>query len=460
MLIILTNQQFSNCDWYMKVKKRYLSLPLTAQLEITDFCNHRCIHCYNLDSAEENRPMRKVSDETVLACAQKLIDNQIFSVIVTGGEPLIKKELTQKVICLLKENRVRVSLNSNLTLADEDFIQFLKEQQVGVLTSCPSGESCSFSRLTGTDNYPFFETNIRKLVSAGVRFTVNMVVTKENLHEVRATAERMKALGCRSFAATPMGLNVEYPRLDLLLSVEEVRGVIADLLWIEEHLKMKVDILEALPKCVFPESVLKGEHAFLNRKCQAGRTVIAVSCSGEVRPCAHNPYSYGNLLEEELRDIWQKMSGWRSLQYIPEECMDCTWLNRCNGGCRTSAKVYSGDWNKKDIWCTEKLTPPLPDNTPKNIQLKPDTKLQFATEIRVRKEDDEAYVIYNVEEDVFFMVNHTYYDFIMDLKKQGSFFFGGLCQTNHFSPDNPQIQDTIAFLIKKKVLKIIDKNLN
>ncbi|MBR0055324.1 MAG: radical SAM protein [Bacteroidales bacterium] len=444
----------------MKVEKRYLSLPLTAQLEITDFCNHRCIHCYNLDSAVENRPMRKVSDETVLACAQKLIDNQIFNVIVTGGEPLIKKELTQKVIRLLKENRIRVSLNSNLTLADDDFIQFLKEQQVGVLTSCPSGESCSFSRLTGTDNYPLFETNIRKLVSAGVRFTINMVVTKENLHEVRTTAEKMHELGCKSFAATPMGLNVEYPRLDLLLSMEEVRGVIADLLWIEEYLKMKGDILEALPKCVFPESVLKGMHAFLNRKCQAGRTVIAVSCSGDVRPCAHNPYSYGNLLEEELRNIWQKMSDWRSLQYIPEECMDCAWLNRCNGGCRTSAKVYSGDWNKKDIWCTGKLTTPLSDNTPKNIELKPETRLQFSSEIRVRKEDDEAYVVYNVEDDVFFMVNYAYYDFIMDLKKQGSFSFGELCQTNHFSPDSPQIQDAIAFLIKKKVLKIIDKNLN
>ena len=443
----------------MKVEKRYLSLPLTAQLEITDFCNHRCVHCYNLDSAVENRPVRKVSDETVLACAQKLIDNQIFSVIVTGGEPLVKKELTKKVIRLLKENKTRVSLNSNLTLADDDFIHFLKEQQVGVLTSCPSGDTDSFSRLTGTNNYPLFEATIKKLVSVGVRFTVNMVVTKENLHEIRATAEKMKILGCKSFAATPMGLNVEYPRLDLLLTVEEVRNVIADLLWIEKHLKMKVDILEALPKCVFPESVLKGKHAFLNRKCQAGRTVIAVSCNGDVRPCAHNPYSYGNLLEEELRDIWKKMCDWRSLQYIPEECTDCTWLNRCNGGCRTSAKVYNGDWNKQDMWCTGKLTTLLPkDNL--EFDLKPDTQLQFTTEIRARKEDEKAYLVYNTDDDIFFMINQAYYDFILDLKEEGAFSLGTLCQTNRLSTDNPQIQDVITFLMKKKVLKIIDKNLN
>lgn len=436
----------------MKVEKRYLSLPLTAQLEITDCCNHRCIHCYNLDSAVENRPMRKVSDETVLACVQKLIDNQVFGVIVTGGEPLLKKELTKKVIRLLKESKTRVSLNSNLTLADDDFIQFLKEQKVGVLTSCPSGNADSFSRLVGTDNYAVFETNIRKLVAAGIHFTVNMVVTKKNLHEIRATAEKMHELGCKSFAATPMGLNVEYPRLDLLLSVEEVRNVIADLLWIEQHLNMKVDVLEALPKCVFPESVLEGRRAFLNRKCQAGRTVIAVSCNGDVRPCAHNPFSYGNILREDLRDIWEKMNDWRSMQYVPEECTDCSWLNRCNGGCRTSAKVYNGDWNRKDMWCTGKLTSPPPkDNL--EFDLKPDTRLQFSTEIRARKEDDEAYVIYNADDDVFFMVNQAYYEFIMGLKEEGIFSFGELCLKNNLTTDDTNINDIVSFLIKKKVLK-------
>lgn len=440
----------------MQIVKQYLSLPLTAQLEVTDFCNHRCIHCYNLDSEIKNRPMRHVSDETVLRCAQKLIDNKVFSVIVTGGEPLIKRELTKQIICLLKENHIKVSLNTNLTLFDDDIIAFLKDKKVGVLTSCPSGLPSSFSKLVGIDNYPKFESNLKKLVKAGVRFTVNMVVTRDNLREIKATAERMKALGCKSFAATPMGLNVEYPRLDLLVSVEEVRKVISDLLWIEKNLGMKVDVLEALPKCVFPESVLMEKHAFLNRKCQAGRTVIAVSCNGDVRPCAHNPYSYGNLLEEELRDIWQKMSDWRSAQYVPEKCLDCTWLNRCNGGCRTSAKAFNGDWNKNDMWCTGKLLIPPSNNQDSIIELTSNTHMQFTTNIKVRKENEEAYVIYNSTDDVFFMVNHSYYEFIMKLKELGNFSFDELCQIHHISPDDQYIQDVVIFLIKKKTLKIIN----
>lgn len=438
----------------MKIEKRPLSVPLTAQIEVTDFCNHRCVHCYNLDSKVENRPSRKVSDEIVLACAQKLIDNGIFSVVVTGGEPLLKKELTQKVIRLFKDNNIRVNLNSNLTLFDDEFIEFLKGVKVGVLTSCPSGVSSSFEKLVGIDNYAKFEENIKKLVAAGVRFTVNMVVTKDNLHEVRITAEKMKMLGCKSFAATPMGLNMGYPRLDLLLSIEDVNKVISDLLWIEKDLGLNVDVLEALPKCVFPEKILKEKHSFLNRKCQAGRTVIAVSCNGDVRPCAHNPVSYGNILKESLKDIWAKMTDWRSAQYVPSGCNNCVWLNRCNGGCRTSAKTIGGEWNSKDMWATHPLSIRPPMNNRK-IDLFPETRLQANTNYLIRQEYPDAFVIYNVTDDVYFMVNKEYYDFIVELKDIGSISLSDLAKKYNTTIDNHSFLEVVSFLVQKRILNMV-----
>jgi len=438
----------------MKIEKKYLTAPLSAQLEITDFCNHRCIHCYNLDSDVKNRPARKVSDETALACAQKLIDSGIFTVVITGGEPLLKKELTKKVISIFRENKIRVSLNSNLTLFDDDFIDFLKQVKVGVLTSCPSAVPSSFEKLVGINNYEKFETNIKKMVLAGVRFTVNMVITKDNLYEIRTTAEKMKKLGCKSFAATSMGLNMDYPRLDLLLSIEEVQGVIADLLWIEETLGLNVDILEALPKCVFPEKVLTEKHSFLNRKCQAGRTVIAVSCNGDVRPCAHNPVSYGNILEEDLKTIWEKMNDWRSAQYVPEECKTCTWLNRCNGGCRTSAKTIGGKWDSKEMWSTVPITiqPPKDNN---KIELKPETKLQVNSDYKYRQEDETAYVIYNVVDDIYFMVNKSYYNFISNFLANDIFTFDELQERYNVTDEDKAFYDVVLFLVQKKIFKII-----
>ena len=439
----------------MKIEKKYLTAPLTAQLEITDLCNHKCIHCYNLDSIVENRPARKVSDETVLACAQKMIDNGIFAVVITGGEPLVKKELAKKVITLFRENNVRVNFNSNLTLFDDDFIEFLKQVKVGVLTSCPSAIPTSYEKLIGVDNYAKFETNIKKLVAAEIRFTVNMVVTKNNLHEIRATAEKMKELGCKSFAATPMGLNMDYPRFDLLLSVEEVQKVIADLLWIQETFGLNVDVLEALPKCVFPEKILTEQHSFLNRKCQAGRTTIAFSCNGDARPCTHNPTSYGNILEEDLKTIWARMTDWRSAQYVPNECEECTWLNRCNGGCRTNAKTMYGEWNSKEAWMTKAIKTPPPKRS-KTIELLPETILQVNVDYKHRQEDETAFVIYNVLDDVYFMVNKTYYDFIVGLKDNDRFTYSELLEKYNVNVDDDKaFRGVITFLVQKNILKII-----
>ena len=39
----------------MKIEKKYLTAPLTAQLEITDCCNHKCVHCYNLGDCADVR---------------------------------------------------------------------------------------------------------------------------------------------------------------------------------------------------------------------------------------------------------------------------------------------------------------------------------------------------------------------------------------------------------------------
>ncbi len=438
----------------MKVQQKYLSKPLMAQLEVTDFCNHKCLHCYNLDSKIENRPTTQTNDEVVIACAQKLIESEIFAVVITGGEPLIKKDLIIKIISLFRKNNIKVNLNSNITLLDNDIIAFLKDVEVGILTSCPSATPSSFEKLTGTRKYITFEENIKKLSLAGVRFTVNMVVTKDNLHEIRSTAERMKELGCRTFTASPMELNVDYPRFDLLLSISEVQEVIADLLWVQDTLGLRVDILEALPKCVFPETILTEKHSFLNRKCQAGRTSIAVSCNGDIRPCAHNSVSYGNILNESIEIIWDKMSDWRSLEYIPNECKDCIWLSRCNGGCRTSAKAAYGKWNSKDTWAT---TPPkvAPLIEAKQIELRGETLLQVNTNYKLREEDNSTFLIYNIKNDIYFMVNNMFYEFIKSFSAGEQFSFYDLSQKHNTTTDDIAFYDRVLFLIQKKILNII-----
>ncbi|WP_439647480.1 radical SAM protein [Brucepastera parasyntrophica] len=62
---------------------------------------------------------------------------------MTGGEPLLNKDLVKKIIALSNNTNTIVSINTNLTLLDDDFIEFLKKSETRILTSCPSAVSSS-----------------------------------------------------------------------------------------------------------------------------------------------------------------------------------------------------------------------------------------------------------------------------------------------------------------------------
>jgi len=56
---------------------------------------------------------------------------------------------------------------------------------------------------------------------------------------------------------------------------------------------------------------------FTRRRCMAGVNTITISSSGDVRPCGHFETNYGNLLQEDLSDVWQRMTEWRDGSMIP-----------------------------------------------------------------------------------------------------------------------------------------------
>lgn len=432
-----------------------LSRPLSAQFEITNRCNHRCKHCYTLDSDTNNRPQEESSDDVVLSCAKKIVENELFSVVITGGEPLTKRNLSEQIIELFSHHSIKINLNSNITLFDENFITFLKKHRVSLLTSCPSSEANSFRELVGVDTFPLFKKKLRLVLDADIPCTVNMVVTRDNVSEIRETAKWFKQMGGKSFAVTPMSLNMTYPRFDLLLSSNELGEVIHQILWCEKEYDLKIDILEALPKCAFPEDVLKESHRFLNRKCQAARTGVAISPSGEVRPCAHNPTSYGNILETDLRDIWASMYEWRNNTFVPKECSDCAWLSKCYGGCRVNANTSHFSWQAPDIWFRSPLYEKPQKKNDVFINPTDDQILLINHSLRFRKEEEGLVVGFNDRDSIYFMVNNEFFTFIKELLTFDSLSFRVMKEyfDTTFSDRNDMLR-VLTFLSEKRIIKI------
>lgn len=333
---------------------RRLNAPVSVQIETTEFCDNRCIHCYNY-WRNETRSRKKsyaLSTEQLGFIADKLIRKQVFSVTLTGGEPLLQWRTLPPAIKKLRSSNVEVTLNSNLISLTKEIALALKDSGLSsILTSVLSCNEEIHDRISKRRGaWRRTVAGIKTAISTGLSVSANMVLLKDNFPSLYETAAFLKKLGVKSFSATKASPSLNSQDfINFSITKEQVRESLAVLEKIKQDLNLSVDILECYPLCLIRE-VSRFQH-FARRSCAAGITTCTISAKGDVRPCSHADMVYGNLFRENLGDIWQRMGDWRRGAYIPVECHKCKFLSLCSGGCRMEAKVR-GDIRGKDPYMT------------------------------------------------------------------------------------------------------------
>ncbi len=427
-------------------------LPTDVQLEITDKCNLRCRHCYHFDTDE--MPVSKdLSDETTIALAKQLIDAPVYSLVVTGGEPLLRPKVLLDIVRLAKDKGLFVSVNTNLIHATSELLSALRQLDLNsFLVSCPSSDPDTYRHITRCGNYAAFRSKLTLLMEYEISCMVNMVVTPENREQVRSTATDLARLGVKRFAATPASLNVEYPDPKMLLSKTQILTLLEDLDWCAENLGVEVDVLEAFPKCFLPAWAWEKKRPFTRRSCQAGRMSASISNTGDVRPCSHNPNVYGNIRTESLGSIWDRMSEYRN-NVIPKPCHTCPAVAACNGSCRTNALALTGSIAETDRLMVGHIFLPKAALSP--LVLASDAVVSFCGKLRWRKEiADEFSITTKTNHRNLLIVNHETLEFVQWLERSLPMSVGEL------SPDNGDAEATKAFnrimetLVRKEFVSI------
>ena len=184
-----------------------IRVPLNVQIEITDKCNLFCPHCYHFDNSDgRKKPSLDLSDDSVMNIAGKLVAANVMGVILTGGEPMLRKNLMVALVSRFKQSNMYVSINTNL-IAMTDYLlsELLGARMDGFLVSCPSSDPSGYSKATGGGKYQKFEENLRILIASGAHFSINMVVNSSNLDQIRTTAYRMATLGVKNFRGDSCG---------------------------------------------------------------------------------------------------------------------------------------------------------------------------------------------------------------------------------------------------------------
>lgn len=366
---------------------RTLSAPISVQIELTTECSNHCPHCYNYQRQDDDPDVTMSIDElrTVFEALKK---HKVFSVTITGGEPLLQPDLVVESVRLCKDAGIACSINTNLTtLSMATLLKMTEAGPFTVLASLASHEEPTHDAMMGRRGaFKKTTSGILLLKEHGVRFSANMVVAQLNACQVYETGVFAHELGARSFSATkaspPVGCG-DYSSVQP--THDQIRASLDSLLKIQNDTGMPVNVLECYPQCFFEDT--SKYTKFAQHKCSAGITTGTVGPDGKVRPCSHSNRTYGSIFVEDLTSIYSRMTEWRTGELLPKKCLECDFFTSCSGGCRCEAE-YAGDICGMDPYATDPSRVISSTAQPRSeINIGPETRVLVDPCVQFREEE-------------------------------------------------------------------------
>lgn len=328
----------------------------TLIFEVTQRCNHACLHCYNVwhppaPGMPAPYPRGELSTgETLALLAKALDETRCRHVTLTGGEPLLRDDLLQ-ILDLLVERGVHSTVISNGRLLNEPTLLELLDRGVR-LFELPllSHRREVHDYLSGAPGA--FDAVLAAMAQVRChrgQVVAAFVATRHNIADLGETINLAYAFGARGLMLNrfnPGGRG--RARLDELLpTVEQVRQALE--VAQEAVLQYRFPISCSIPiqPCLIDTSAYSDLGFGF---CAAGtdRAYYTLDPLGNLRPCNHTPTILGNLREERFADLISAERLSSFTEAVPSLCDACTLRNSCQGGCKASAQVCYGSLSAEE----------------------------------------------------------------------------------------------------------------
>jgi MoaA/NifB/PqqE/SkfB family radical SAM enzyme len=274
--------------------------PVGAKLEITYACNLRCGFCYTDSPRHTLQRTPELSDEQWHEVVSQALDLGIVEAVVTGGEPLMRRELTLGVVERLAEAGVGVTLNTNGWFVDDE-----AARRIGALRGVTAHVSLDGARAGLHDSsrgvpgsWRRAVEGIDRLLGAGVGVCVVHVVTPDNADAVPDFLEAMWTLGVPWVRVTPV-----------VVTGAAVRG--GDWSVDRRGLRRARAEFEQRHGSAMRITVQPGTGGALGLQGRSAPGSLLVRPNGDVRRDSLRPFSFGNVIGEGMAACWERLrQGW------------------------------------------------------------------------------------------------------------------------------------------------------
>lgn len=325
--------------------------PTTLLAELTYRCPLHCPYCSN--PIQMSRAEAELSTDDWKRVFTQARDLGVLQLGLSGGEPLVRKDLEELVVHARNEGLYTTLVTSALGLT-RPRAERLKEAGIDhIQISFQDTDTANADRIAGIRLGRQKYEGAALVKSLDLAFSVNVVLHRGNLDHLQQIIEMAAELGADrlELANTQYYGWAERNRQMLMPTREQVersRGIAEAAI---RRYKGQMQILYVLPDYYeqFPKPCYGGW----------GNVYILVTPDGRALPC-HGATQISHLEFVDVRShdlgwIWERspiFNAFRGDAWMQEPCRSCPRKGQDFGGCRCQAFALTGDAASTDPVCS------------------------------------------------------------------------------------------------------------
>ncbi|MDD5591274.1 MAG: radical SAM protein [Dehalococcoidales bacterium] len=276
-------------------------IPMAVTIGVTNTCQCHCHHCSALDRSK-SRPM--MSRDEIQRVLGECIDLGVTNITFTGGEPLLRNDLEQCIASVSPEKAVTQVFTNGLLLTPERAKSLADSGAYGVQISLDSPDPTEHNRFRGrNDAFSAVEYGVQNALRAGLLVGISTYATKQSA--MRHDIIRMMAL-CSRWGVNEVSVfdGIEVGglrnRKDVLLDQAARRVLLDDCKAANRKHGTKPRVVsQSWTNCGKGFSRLIG--------CLAANRQFHITAQGDFTPCDFTPLAFGNVRNEPVRTLWEKL---------------------------------------------------------------------------------------------------------------------------------------------------------
>ena len=272
---------------------------------------------------------------------------------LSGGEPTLRPDLTALVRCAKQLGLYSTLVTSAYRLKKERLAELKAAGLDHVQISIQAADAELSDRIAGTNSYGDKLAAYEATRELGFPLTVNVVLHRDNLHQVEALIRLAERLGAEriELANTQFYGWALHNRATLMPTRDQLAAGWDVVQRERQRLGSRLEIVWVLPDYYekFPKPCMGGW----------GKAYMTVTPAGEVWPCHAagriKTLNFANVRDRSLAWIWNESDAFNRFRgdgWMPEPCRSCERKAKDFGGCRCQAFLIAGDAGLTDPVCS------------------------------------------------------------------------------------------------------------